>query len=328
MFRFMKASKPNIYIADKIEENGIGILKKLSYNVITLYGFNNNELIKKISHLDKNSNSISALVIRSVRTIQKFELDEIVSKTGIRCIVTASSGYDNINYRYAKKLKMKIINVPDGNFISAAEHTMALILAIFKHVCSSSNDMEPDDFKKSEYTNNELYQKKIGIIGVGRVGSHLAKLCKAFKMDVYGNDIKTHLAKQYPWIHFCGLNALARTCDIITVHTPLDESTVNLIDVKLIKQMRSGAVLINCARGGIINENALIENLKRKKICYAGIDVFVNEPVINKGFGGLKNVLLTPHQAGKTVESRIRISKLLAERLHRELVNLLKKKKT
>jgi D-3-phosphoglycerate dehydrogenase len=162
---------------------------------------------------------------------------------------------------------------------------------------------------------------------VGKVGSHLAKLCKAFKMKIYGNDIKKNLACKYPWIHFCNLSKLAQLCDIITVHTPLDDSTRNLIDRKLIGKMKKGVVLINCARGGIIDERALIDNLKNKKISYAGLDVYVNEPNINAEFRLLKNVLLTPHQAGKTVESRVRISEMLAERLHKEMEKLTKKEK-
>lgn len=323
----MKTQPANIYVADKIDESGIDFLKRKDYNVFLLYGLQNDELIKKISEADNKHNLNSALIIRSVRKIGKEELDSINSHTRIRFISTASSGFDNIDYEYAKKLGIKIINVPDGNFISAAEHTMALILGIFKHICNP-NKISSVDFINSIFTNHELYNKSIGIIGVGRVGSHLAKLCKAFKMKIYGNDIKENLANKYPWIRFCSLNELVRSCDIITVHTPLDETTRNLINGKLMKQMKRGVVLINCARGGIINEKSLIENLKGEKISYAGVDVFINEPDINKGFLPLKNVLLTPHQAGKTVESRVRISNMLAERLHAEMSKRAKKKKT
>jgi D-3-phosphoglycerate dehydrogenase len=324
----IKKPKAVIYVADKIDDSGIEFLKKDGYKIINFFGCGNNELVDKISNIDSKSNSVSALIIRSVRKIQKKDLDKIVSKTNIRFISTASSGFDNIDFKYAQKLGIKIINVPDGNYISAAEHTMAMILGIFKHICYHTKFLTSDSFKNFEYTNNELFEKKIGIVGVGRVGSYLAKLCKSFNMDVYGNDIKPNLAIKYPWIRFRTLNELAGICDIISVHTPLDESTLNLIDAGVIKKMKKDAILINCARGGIINEPALIINLKKRNIRYAGIDVFANEPFTDEGFRSLNNVLLTPHQAGKTKESRVRISGMLAERLERELKKMSKKKKT
>ena len=322
----MKKYKANIFIADKIDESGINFLKRKGYLIIPFYGLDNNELIKVISNYEKRNTLSSVLIIRSVRQIRKKEIDNIYAGTRIGCIATASSGYDNIDFEYAKKLKLKIINVPDGNFIPAAEHTLTLILGIFKHI-GSAKLISAEDFKKSVFTNHELYGKSIGIIGVGRVGSHLAKLCRAFGMKIYGNDIKKNLYKRYPWIHFCNLTELVKSSDIVTVHTPLDETTRNLIDRNLIGKMKKGVVLINCARGGIVDENALIDNLARNKIAFAGLDVFENEPVVNAGLGVLENVLLTPHQAGKTVESRVRISGMLAGRLHAELTKMAKRKK-
>ena len=157
--------------------------------------------------------------------------------------------------------------------------------------------------------------KTVGIIGVGKVGSHAAKLCKSFGAKIIGNDIKKSLKYKYNWIIFKELTELLKVSDIVSIHTPLDRTTRNLLNKNRLRIMKKNAVLINCARGGIVDENELIRLLKSNKIYYAGIDVFENEPDINKNFKRTKNVILTPHLAGKTVESKERISVQLAERI-------------
>jgi D-3-phosphoglycerate dehydrogenase len=305
----------NIYVADHIHASGLELLHRKGLKVITKYGLTNDKLIDFIARKDNKTVFPSALIIRSVRKIQSSDLEKIKKKTKIEYLCTASSGFDNVDYLYAKKLGFKVLNVPDGNYISAAEHTLALILAISKNIYNSSNRISKTAFSSSAYVNIELYHKTIGIIGIGRVGSYLAKLCRAFEMTILGNDIKKNLVNKYKWIHFCRLKYLVKHSDIISVHTPFDKSTENLISRKLMRDFKKDSILINCARGGIVDENVLIFLLKTGKLFYAGIDVFKNEPNINSDFKKLRNVILTPHQAGKTEESKIRISLKLAESL-------------
>jgi phosphoglycerate dehydrogenase-like enzyme len=229
-------------------------------------------------------------------------------------ICTASSGFDNIDVKHTKNRRINVLNVPDGNFVPAAEHTFGLILAISKNIIGAHLKMKKRKFDSS-FRNFELQGKRIGIIGVGRVGSYVARIAKSFNMRVLGNDIDNSVIRKYKWIRFLPLNDLIESCDIVSVHTPLDNSTVDLLNGKNLKLLRSNAVLINCARGGIVNEKALIDLLKRKKIYYAGLDVFKNEPEIDKRFCTLGNVILSPHLAGKTIESAERISVQLAERI-------------
>lgn len=309
---------PHIYLADDIHNEGKELLKKQGFVLFSKFGLSNVDLINFISKWDSFSVIPSALVIRSNRKILLKELIRLKKNTNIKIICTASSGFDNIDYWNAKYMGFKIMNVPYGNFISASEHTLALILAIVKNIRKYARGLSEAQFKEMEYSNIELFQKTIGIVGVGRVGLHLARLCRPFGMKILGNDIKKTLSKKYKWIKFCTLQYLIKKSDIITVHTPFNESTRDLINGDLLKEMKSGAIVINCARGGIINERALIERLRSKKIYYAGLDVFINEPTINEDFRKLNNVILTPHQAGKTIESRIRISSELAEGLIKE----------
>jgi len=315
----LKNSFHNIFIADDIHRKAIELLKAGNNRILKNINLTNSDLIKYILLKDNGARYPSSLIIRSTRKISKEELEIFANKTNIRIIGTASSGFDNIDVKLAKSLKIKILNVPDGNYISAAEHTLSLILAISKNINNVNYKTLTERFKSSKYFNKELFDKTIGIIGVGRVGSHLARLCRALGMNILGNDIKKNLQKKYKWIQFCNLKNLLKYSDIVTIHTPLDESTSNLLDEEEFKFLKRNAILINCARGGIINERILIKYLKSNKIYFAGIDVFMDEPEINQNFLILKNVLITPHQAGKTIESKIRISMNLASRVLNEL---------
>lgn len=303
-----------IFIADRIHSDGVKILHKKGFTVIERYDLPNPGLIEVISRKAKGKDTNSCLIVRSVRTIGKKEIDALKINY-INLICTASSGYDNIDYLYCKSQKISVLNVPLGNYVPAAEHTIALILSVLKSIKTADTDVRNGIFDEKRYQNQEFSGKKIGIIGVGRVGSHVAKLSRAFGAIVLGNDIKKTLKYRYKWIIFKKLEDLLKEADIISVHTPLDKTTINMIDGKKLRLLKRNAILINCARGGIINEPELIKILIQGRVQYAGIDVFKNEPVINKDFIKLKNVVLTPHIAGKTIESKKRISIQLAERI-------------
>jgi len=300
-----------IFAADKIHPVGLLTLRKEGFTVLKKYGLSNPDLINFIKKKTAFEKNISCLIVRSIR---KFTVNEIerLSEISIKAICTASSGFDNIPIEACKKHSIKVINVSDGNYLAAAEHTIALLLNILKNVNKADIDMKSGRFESLKYHNYELAGKTIGIIGVGRVGSHVAKLCKAFGAKVIGNDVKKTLAHKYKWIKFKDLETLLIASDIITVHTPLDDSTKNMLDSKRLSLLKKNTIVLNCARGGIIDENALIRKLNNRKIYYAGIDVFENEPDIQRSFVKLDNVILTPHLAGKTIESNERISEQLA----------------
>jgi D-3-phosphoglycerate dehydrogenase / 2-oxoglutarate reductase len=300
--------KEKILIADRIDNSGLELLKE-KFSVSEYYGFNNNQLLLKLKKIKP-----MILIVRSYRKIDRNFIDKIYQYDTIRYICTASSGYNNIDVTYANKHNIKIINVPNGNYISAAEHTFSLILSIFKNINSADLSLRKGEFNESKFINHELSKKSIGIVGVGRVGSKVAEFAKAFGMNIYGNDIK-NLQSKYKWIKFVTLNNLLQKSNIITFHTPLDETTINLLNKSNFKLLKKDAVIINCSRGGVINEETLINYLKLRKLKFAGLDVFDNEPNINREFFLLDNVLLTPHIAGKTVESKKRISLLLAKRV-------------
>jgi D-3-phosphoglycerate dehydrogenase len=308
-----------VFIADEIHSKGLELLGSNGFEVVKVLGLKNPELIKFIS----NFNSLNltrknpGLVIRSIRAFRKPDISSLKKLTGVRLLCTASSGFDNIDVAAAAKLGIDVLNVPEANYLSAAEHTIAMILAIVKNIALANSDMKAGLFDYKRYNNSELSGKTIGIIGVGHVGSQVAGFCRSFGMNILGNDIKKNVAAKYKWIKFVSKEKLLSESDFVTVHTPLDPTTKDMINSRRLKLIKKSAVVINCARGGIVNEKALIAALRSKRVGYAGLDVFESEPNFNKAFCKLPNVILTPHLAGKTAQSRIRISTQLAESIVR-----------
>jgi len=296
-----------ICVADKIHPSGLTRLRKRGFKLSIACEIPNEDLVAELSR-----SGADVLIIRSIRRVNNELLARIRKQTAVKLICTASSGIDHIDMEYARASGIKVINVPNGNFISAAEHTFALILGIVKNLIPFHQDMKAGVFDSKKHLNRELFGKTIGIIGVGRVGSHVAKIARALQMRVVGNDIRISLKQKYKWITFAPLKKLLNISDVVTVHTPLNRSTKDLISAKEISMMKRSAILINCARGEIVNERALVSSLKTGRIAYAGIDVFENEPAIRKELIAQNNVLLTPHVAGKTKESDQRISTELA----------------
>ncbi|MCI0714887.1 MAG: phosphoglycerate dehydrogenase, partial [Chlorobi bacterium] len=226
---------------------------KEKFKVFNFSGLDNKKLIKKISALSDPNSKSSALIIRSTRKIDNLTAKKIKKQTDIKLICTVSSGFDNIDVISCTKLGIKVMNVPGANSISAGEFTIALILLIKKNIIRANYDMKRGIFDYKEFSNSELYSKTIGIIGVGRVGSYVAKISKALGMKILGNDIIPALKNKYKWIKFVSLNTLLKSSDIVTIHTPLDESTRHLINKAGISQMHKDAVLINCSRGGTVD---------------------------------------------------------------------------
>jgi len=306
--------KVKIFLADELHPAGIYLLKK-HFKIISLKGLDNKSLFKKASIFQTENSRTSVLIIRSVRNMGKSELNYIKKNTDISLVCTVSAGFDNIDIKHAGKLGINILNVAGANSTSAAEFAWAMILAITKRVIKADSMMKEGVFDYSEFSNSELAGKTIGIIGVGNIGSKVAKIAKAFGMKIVGNDIKPSLKNKYRFIMFVSLNKLLSVSDVVTIHTPLDSSTKNLLNNANIKLMQKHSTLINCSRGGTVDESALIAALKSGRISYAGVDVFQHEPAFNIALTKLSNIILSPHLAGKTVESKERMALVAAEKI-------------
>lgn len=293
-----------ILIADEIDLSGININSSKNYFIKCDFGISNSDIIESYKNYD-------ALVIRSVRKIDKTFLKNV----SFSSIATCSKGTDHIDITAANKYGIKILNAEEGNHISAAEHTLALILAVFKNIILSDKLVRNNKFRFYDYERNELYGKSIGIIGFGKVGSYVGHLSKSFGMNVYANDTDLKVKQKNKKFNFRSLNFILNNCDIISIHIPLNKKNFHFISKWKLKLLKKNSVLINTSRGDVLDEKSLIKMLKEKKIRFAGLDVYSNEPNIYKGFGRLKNTVLTNHVAGKTIESRKRISENIFSQL-------------
>ncbi|MBM4157380.1 MAG: hypothetical protein FJ216_01210 [Ignavibacteria bacterium] len=289
--------KIKILIADDISLSGLKYISKKNFTVKKLFNKTNKEILSA-------GLFFNVIVIKSSRLTD----DTFIRNSGVEVIATCSKGIDHIDGDSAKKNNVKIINSDNGNYISTGEHTFALILSIAKQMKTSEKKIREGNFIDRKYPRYELYGKKIGVIGVGKVGGYVVRLAKAFGMQVLANDIDRKVIKKYSGLRFVPLEYLLKNSDIVTLHIPLNKKNENFLSRDRLYLLRKQAVLINTSRGKIVDEITLISLLKRKKIFYAGIDVFESEPYINRNFLHLDNVVLTNHIAGKTLESKERTS--------------------
>jgi D-3-phosphoglycerate dehydrogenase len=202
------------------------------------------------------------------------------------------------------------MNTPGGNTLSAAEHTMALILTMSRNVVPACNSLKEGTWDKKSYTGNQLNNKTIGIIGLGRIGMAVAKMAAGFNMKILGYDPLTTPsdAEKYGIEMTENLEKIFREADFITLHVPRNEQTLNMIGQAQLKMMKPTTRIVNCARGGIINEDALYNALEKKTIAAAALDVFAEEPPKNRGFEKLANCLVTPHLGASTEEAQIEVA--------------------
>ena len=292
----MGYSKYKILIISPVH---FSLLKKLKKNFNVTYE-------PKISYkkLEKNVNDKTLIILRSGIKIDKNIIDK--SKM-LRFIVRAGTGLDNIDVKYAKNKSIKVFNFPNLNSTAVAELTFGLIIALYRHIVTANNELKKNIWNKQKFYGNELKNKVLGLVGLGSVGTAIARLAKGFSLYVIAN-VKNKNKKRGKSIKIVSLRYLLQKSDIIVLCLPLTKETKNLIDNKMLKLIKKNGILINLSRGGIINENHLYKILKEKQIFCAATDVLENEGKKNKLFK-LKNIIVTPHIGAMTNDTQIAIAK-------------------
>ena len=299
-------SKFTIMVCDHIHQSGLDLLAKATdVEMLNLANLPKDELKKELYKAD-------IAITRSATDVDE-RLLEAAKK--LRAVVRAGVGVDNVDIEASSKKGVVVMNVPTANTIAAVELTCAHILSAIRTFPSANAQLKNErKWKREDWYGTELKGKKLGIIGFGNIGSRVGKRMKAFEMEViaydpYINPAKaTDLGSAYTK-DFDEILA----CDIITIHTPKNKETINIIDKEQIAKMKEGVVLINCARGGLYNEDALFEALQSKKVRWAGIDVFTKEPAISNKLLDLPNIYVTPHIGANTLESQEKIAIEAAE---------------
>ncbi|MBR6013276.1 MAG: phosphoglycerate dehydrogenase [Selenomonadaceae bacterium] len=288
----------NILAADGIAGEGIELLKK-NFNVEVRDKLSAEELLEIIPNFD-------ALIVRSASKVTAEVMDRAKN---LKIIGRAGVGVDNIDVKAATERGIIVINSPDGNTIAATEHTFAMMLAVSRNIPQANKVMHEGGWDRKKFVGVQLHSKTLGVIGLGRIGAGVAKRAQSFEMKVIAYDpfVSAERAESLG-VKIVELEELFKTADFITVHMPLTKKTENMISLEQMKMMKPTTRLINCARGGIINENDLATALQEKIIAGAAIDVFTSEPLTNSPFVNIPNLILTPHLGASTVEAQIGVS--------------------
>jgi len=280
-------------VADSVQKSAIEKLQKLGLEVSDFSSLPKEELIEKVAGHD-------FMVVRSATKVQKEMIDMMDQ---MKLIIRGGVGLDNIDVSYAEKKRIKVVNTPAAFSISVAELALAHMFALSRNIVRGTTGIKEGKWEKGTLAGVELYGKTLGIIGLGRIGKELAKRAMALGMKVIGYDPYAQLED----MEMVPFDELLRNSDYISIHTPLTEETRYLIGEKEFSKMKPSVILINCARGGIIDEKALLEALKSSKIAGAGLDVFEAEPPKVSELMALSNVTFTPHLGASTKEAQERV---------------------
>ncbi len=297
-----------IFVSDKLDASGLRFLEQTKgIQVINKPGLKGQDLKDAIRDVD-------AIVIRSETKVTKEIIDAAVR---LKIIGRAGVGVDNVDLEAATKRGIIVMNTPEGNTKSTAELTWTMILVLARKVPQAFNSLRQGEWKRSLFTGAELHRKTLGVVGFGRIGREVARFGVAFGMKVLVHDpfISADHVKQIN-VSFVSLNELAKESDFITVHTPLTPETTDMISKPQFTLMKKGVRIVNCARGGIINEDALLEALNEGRVAGAALDVFVTEPP-KKDHPLLlhPNVISTPHLGAATVEAQENVALEVAEQV-------------
>ncbi|MCG6158530.1 phosphoglycerate dehydrogenase [Rubinisphaera margarita] len=241
-----------------------------------------------------------------IRSGTRLTAEVLEGQRRLKAIVRAGVGVDNIDIPSATRQGIVVMNTPGGNTISTAEHTIAMMMALSRNIAPAAASMKEGKWERKLFTGTQLAGKTIGIIGLGRVGLAVAQRCRGLDMKVLGYDpfISAERAGEFGVELHREIDALIPHCEFLTVHTPLTEETRNVINAERIAKMPKGVRIINCARGGIIDEDALADAVESGHVAGAAIDVFTEEPPKNTRLTGLPGVLTTPHLGASTDEAQ------------------------
>lgn len=298
--------KPFIVVADGFDKDLFEDLKNTSeFEVHPSSKITQDELKELLP-------KINGLVIRSATKVMKDYLD---LAPNLKYVIRAGAGTDNIDKASCQEVGVKVSNTPGANNNSAAEHAIALMMTVLRKTAWAHKIMSNGGWDKSKYTGNELANKKVGIVGYGQIGQIVAKRISGFEPEVLFYDPFIEKS-ELSYAKKSELENLFKECDIISIHTPLMDATRGLIGKELMSLMKPGAILVNAARGGIVDEVALLEILKEGKIRGAGFDVFATEPLEEDSpLRSLENLVMTPHLGASTEEAQFRVGEMAVHQL-------------
>jgi len=295
-----------VLISDNLSTRGVEILKNAGFDV----DFRSKTPVEEIEQI---IGDFDALIIRSATKVTAALLEKA---TKLKVIGRAGSGLDNVDIPAATKKGVVVMNTPGGNTVTTAEHTIGMLFACARMIPQAYASMKAGKWEKKKFEGVELWDKTLGVVGLGAIGGVVASRCAALGMKVLAYDpfISVEKAKALG-VELADLPTIWKRADFITVHTPKTKETANLINTTTIAQMKDGVRIINCARGGIVNEQDLYEALKSGKVGAAAFDVFEKEPPENHPLLTLDNFIATPHLGASTQEAQENVATAVAEQV-------------
>ena len=284
-----------VLIADAINEKGIENLKEVA-EVVVDTSITPEELANTI-------HEYNGIIVRS-RT--KLTADIIKKADNLQIIARAGVGVDNIDLDAATEKGIMVVNSPESTSVTVAEHTMGLILSMARKISIADKSVKEGKWEKKQFMGVELRNKTLGVIGMGRIGSQVVNRCKSFEMDAIAYDpyLPPEIAKNMGVELYEEIDDVLKRADVITIHVPLTPETEHSISTEQFKIMKDTALIFNCARGGVIDEDALYDALVNGEILGAGLDVYENEPAKDNKLFELDNIVCTPHIAASTKEAQ------------------------
>ncbi len=297
---------PRVLITDSLSPAGLKVLKETpGIEVDVRKGLSPDEVREALKQAD-------GIIIRSATRLTAELLED---QPRLKVIVRAGVGVDNIDLLAATREGIVVMNTPAGNTTSTAEHTIAMLMALSRNIAPAAASMRAGQWERSKFTGTQLAGKTLGVVGLGRIGLAVARRARGLEMRVIGYDplLSAERATEQGIELVRNVDELIPVCDYLTVHTPLTNETADLINAERIARMKKGVRIVNCARGGIVNEDALADALESGHVAGAALDVFAEEPPANTRLVGLPNVLCTPHLGASTDEAQEQVAVEAAE---------------
>lgn len=303
-----------IIVTDEVSAEGLALLtQEPRIQLDVKLGLSKQQLLETIGEYD-------AIITRSGTNVDRDLLD---AGTKLKIVARAGVGIDNVDVDYASSKGVIVVNAPFGNTNSAAEHTMALLLAFCRNITTANASLKSGEWKRAPFTGYELKSKVAGVIGLGKVGGRVATRLKAFECDVLACDPYISVKRAHDLgVKLVSHDEIYKNCDIITVHTPLNDETRDMIGPREFGLMKSGVIILNVARGGIVNEQALLDNIKSGKVVGGAVDVWSEEPPKSEHIReliGNNRLVVTPHLGANTFEAQVNV----AIDVSREIINYL-----
>jgi D-3-phosphoglycerate dehydrogenase len=283
-----------VVVAEKISSSAIDLLREPRWTIVTP-----DQVEGKLA---AQLQSADALIVRSAVQV---DADLLEHARKLRVIGRAGVGVDNIDLDAATRKGIAVMNTPGANAIAVAEHALALMLAMARHIGRANELMHAGKWEKKSLQGSELRGKTLGIVGLGRIGMEVARRARAFGMEIVAHDpfVSTAVAKEQG-IRLAKLEEVYAAADYLTLHVGLTPQTAGMINADSVKRMKRGVRLVNCARGELVDEAALAQAVKQGLVAGAALDVFADEPLKNSPLTALDNIILTPHIAGSTYEAQ------------------------